>query len=207
MKKLLLITLLLMPVLAQGAGMCLASRDLSDFVATLAVDPTYFCTDQDKIYSNFQWSGQILPGDATIQIGHTPPLGGIEQHNVVLSSASGFLGAFTFGFTISVDTNVNPLMYIIAAGLDIAVPGLSPGSPQVIEAISGYPSMTAVKGAGSVSEGVFSQSLDVVNVFSPNGGYITNLSDGFIQGQIPEPVSIVLVGFGLIGIGWFRRRK
>jgi len=169
----------------------------------------YLCGD--KIFSNFTSSGGI---DGSVFIRE------INTSTYELSftgAGSGFSSAFTFGYTVAVDTVNFPLLYISqvqdsmltnrAAGGADSIPNAStatvthtPGGTVNLDA------MTAPDQNGLAN--MLTQSETILFSYNPNGNIASQPAGNFLsvdyvasQTQIPEPLTFSLVGVGLVGLG------
>jgi hypothetical protein len=208
MKKLLMIAILVgltsMVALATPVVCAMGASTTFDSATTLALTPSGSCTLGATTFSNF-----------------------------TVYAASGFpaTGPSSFSMTIDVDTAVNQLLILytgLASTQDIHLTFM--GSTGIT-----YETLTAGV-AVTVSEGICGTAFSISSGTSACGGTLLNLSpltasnggssssvvtfaptDFFykdiaggsevIEGVVPEPMTLSLMGAGLLGLGIFGRRR
>jgi len=188
---------------------CPESGALSVLTAmTLAGDT---CQSQDKIFSNFVY---------------TPVAGGVPatdvNFNLVLRTGIQDIHGWSFipenawvlGFTLSYDISVAPgfpLVAIIASKDQINTGSIPNG---IVVTDTQTPGVMVSTGSfGGETQFISGYSLQTVHTSSvaviPVGLNLLSYEQNWIEStgsQIPEPMSFVLIGTGLLGLGLVRRR-
>ena len=175
---------------------------------------TYLCGD--KIFSNFTSTGGV---DGTIFMRE------INASTYELSftgSGSGYASAFTFGYTVAVDTVNFPLLYISqvqdgmltnrAAGGSASIPNAStatvthgPGGTVNLDALSA-PDENGLANMLTQTENVTFSYNPTGSAGQPAGNFLS-IDYVISQTQIPEPMTLSLMGVGLLGLGIFGRKR
>lgn len=169
------------------------------------------CLSQDKIFSNFLY---------------TPAEGGVSADNinvnlVLRTGTSDIHGwsfipevAWTLGFTLSYDITVapgNPAIAIVLSKDQMNSGGVPNGITISDEQTGVTPSPLVLTGTMG-GETLFSNPYRLQTVHTESTATIpedTNLlsyEQDWFEASVPEPVSFVLIGSGLLGLGLVRRR-
>lgn len=163
------------------------------------------CYTGDKEFTNFTYD----PGSSGITSVDVSIREESGVYSVVFSPASGswISGIFTLSYQVMV---LSPSFSVVAASLDPAVT-LGGGTVTVVDTITNgattYATMTSID--GSHQEAAFSlQTLQVTingDLTSNESRSLSNITTGFLQSDVPEPVTIALVGGGFLVLGLLRR--
>lgn len=170
------------------------------------------CLSQDKIFNNFEY---------------TPVAGGVSATNINfnLVSQSGTSDvhgwsfvpttAWVLGFTLSYDITVapgNPLFAIVLSKDQINTGGV-PNGIIINDTQTGVTPSPLVTSGTIGGETAFSNSYNLQTIHTssvatiPAGRNLLSYEQDWFQGSsIPEPMSFVLIGTGLLGLGLMRRR-
>jgi hypothetical protein len=214
MKRFLVLTVIVLAaasVLPAATIACPESGALSVLTGTLGPGLNV-CQIQDKIFSNFVYS---------------PVSGGVPATNVnfnlVLQSGTSDIHgwsfvpetAWTLGFTLSYDIAVapgNPLVALIQSK-DQMNTGFVPTSLTISDTQTGVGvlALTATAGGETVFSNLYNlQTIHTSSVATiPAGLNLLSYEQDWIErtaSTVPEPVSLVLIGSGLLGLGLLRRR-
>ena len=225
MKRLLLLTAILVAattVLSADPIQCSTAATLADLVTFSASGG---CISQDKIFSNFVYSGggSITAGDVTVHL--VAILGDNDVHGWSFNPVnnSSWDTGFTLSYTISVAPG-NPGLSIFESSDQINTTfrpnrvvvtdlqtGIGPGDTN-----PGTLTMTGVSNGTETSSTAVpysDSSIHTVSTFSfapsgPRTGSLLSYEQDWYEQltSAPEPVTFLLIGSGLIGLTFLRRR-
>ena len=185
--------------------LCVNSMTLANLIGTGG------CYVQDKLFSNWSYSGGGAVTDANVGINVIfSPVSGIDIHGFTFTPTGGvWVEGFTLGYTISV-----------LPASDFSITGAT--DQFMLGPLSNASLARSLKDGGTVatfnlSQGVTTQSATFPGVKSltslttvtiPEGAlnFVASLEEDYVQMVIPEPVTMILIGSGLLGLGFIRRR-
>jgi len=220
MKKLFVTAVSLMGLGAMsafGAAVsCATPGDSISFALSSVDSNSYTCGD--KIFSGFT-NPNGVSGTVTLTELNT------DQYKLSFTAAGGGItSSFSFGYTVAVAPgfptwNISQIqagmLTGVAAGGGSSIPNASTGT---LSLSSGAFSPTVLS-AGSAPDqnslaNVFTHTETVGFAYDPNGaplngaaGKFTSIDYIINQTQVPEPMTLSLMGFGLLGIGVFGRKR
>ncbi len=207
-----LLTLVLVSSVALAAPVCV-TQSLSDYMAL-----PDGCTVGANTFSNFAFSSSaftftpLTSGQITV----TPSVGTFDGHTAIVFT---FSGPFTVpdgnGYTqYFINYSVQAAQaWLVGGNLEIGpgVEGFSAPNTVTLNQINGV-SPLGTNGLGGIDEVAFDpsvSSLAVENTFFVQGlagGGAKSVSSFANSFEVPEPLSLILVGSGLLGLGLLRRR-
>jgi len=174
------------------------------------------CEIGDKIFSNFGGTMDSVVGTLTVAFTG----GGTGPYNETISDSSGAQlneSNFTFDYTIAVDLGTNPLNFISAmsAGGVATFTPVASNSNTTNGAGCATLTWNAPGAAVNCTLTASPTSVAVVQTyaFSSGSNTVNAIQDSFIQGTnvvntgSPEPVSMMLLGSGLLAVALMGRKK
>jgi hypothetical protein len=168
------------------------------------------CQSQDMIFSNFVYAGDVAAADVNINLVLQTGISNIHGWSFIPETA------WVEGFTLSYDITVAP-GYPLAAIIqskDQMNSGDIPNGVSINDIQTGVtPSPLALSGATGI-ETVYSNLYNLQTVHTATtatvaaGSNLLSYEQNFVESTgIPEPVSFVLIGAGLVGLALSRRRR
>jgi hypothetical protein len=170
------------------------------------------CFIQDKLFNNFVY---------------TIPVGGISASNVsvglVFQTGTSDVHGWSFvpspqawvlGFTLSYDISVragNPLIALVKSKDQ-----MNPGSQLSTIVVNDYQTIGITPSPLHLTGGIQTLESDPYNLQTVHtvstatileGQNLLSYEQDFFEVTTPEPVSFILIGSGLLGLGLLRRRK
>ena len=175
----------------------------------------------DKIFTNFTSTGAVS-GTLTIKENSATSY----EVLFVPTSSAGITTSFTYGFTVSVDTTVCAACRISqiqqnmqtaqAGSTGTSIPNASTGTNSINNGGVFNPAVSnalTVGGQNSLASSLNNISYTLGFSYNPNGtagqvaGTFLNLDNVINQTTVPEPMTLSMMGLGLLGLGLMRRRQ
>ena len=208
MRKLLLLLIVAVAfsTIASAAAIntpCVNGQDVASLMASGG------CWTQDKLFTIFAYTGGGAVTAANVAVTPTyDNVAGLDLHGFSFKpfgATTAWTSSFTLGYTITVFTGPFSIIGATDQLMFSAVPtgttAVSTKSNGVVFNQLSYTTQTQ----SSLFAGVTSLSTStVVNI--PTGSYLVSLEENFTQAFVPEPMTFVLIGTGLVGLGLLRRR-
>ncbi|HVX67735.1 MAG TPA: PEP-CTERM sorting domain-containing protein [Bryobacteraceae bacterium] len=168
------------------------------------------CFVQDKLFTGFTYTGGGAETASDVKVSATlSTLPGIDIHGFTLVPDLVWTADFTVGYTISVMTP-NSGVSIVAALDQINLGPLGNATTAVSTKSNGevYNLNQSALTQSSGFSGVNSLS-SMTSVTIPEGSFLISLEEQYTQTveNIPEPGTLLMITGGLLGLGFFRRRK
>ena len=226
MKRLLLLTVILVAattVLSAAPIQCSSAATLADLISYNVAGG---CVSQDKIFSGFAYTGGGSISDNLITVHLVAILGTNDVHGWSFNPANNL--SWTTGFTLSYTISVAPgntglsifesadqinttvrANRVVVTDIQTGI-GLGDTDPGTLTT-TGLSNATTT---ASTTVPYSDASIHTVSTFSfgpsgsaPRAGALLSYEqDWYEQSSAPEPVTFVLIGSGLIGLTFLRRR-
>jgi hypothetical protein len=202
MKKMFLILAAVMLFSVASFGAAVPCGTTSVLFTTLGVDG---CYDGDKLYENFGTDSialQALFQDIVASNTHIVTVAPATAGNTWLATAN-----FWYDVTVLQQGQCTDCLWGVVTGLLDATMGGS-GTATITKTFTGSDPdgeqiiITGPRGSGVVNSASFHVNVLIDNV-TPGG--VVNVTDQYIEGAIPEPVTMALFGSGLLALGLVRR--
>jgi hypothetical protein len=192
---------------------CDTMTTLTQFLALPTAGDDRGCVDQDKLYSNFTYSGGNLTTDqisVTITFAHGP---GFDVHSLILSPTGLWFVGFAFGYTIEVMPPM-PGVEIIGAEVQGNYGTTATNTASTVTNLSNGIVLNTSKADDTETAypfaGVQSIASATTVTIPPGTGYLVSWEQSFTESipmVIPEPATMALMGSGLLGLGLLLRRR
>ena len=230
MKRLLLLSVILMATTAVLSATPTTECSTATTLASLiAMDATGGCISQDKIFSNFAYSGGGSITAANVTVHLVAILGPNDVHGWSFNPTNNL--SWTVPFTLSYDITVNSLdpltsMFESADQINTTIRGNRVVVTDVQTGIGigdtnpGTLTTTGLSNASTTASSTVpyaDYSIHTVSTFgygpagsAPRAGALLSYEQDWYEQnspEVPEPVTFVLIGSGLIGLTFLRRRS
>ncbi len=122
------------------------------------------------------------------------------------------MAAFGVSYDIAVDLVATPNRRIVRAAGDLSNPSAT-GNPADMESIflensTLVGSLTSFVGSPGTPIVTNAAALHVVDAYLPGGGAAVSVANAFAEQEIPEPVTLLIAGSGLVLLAYhWKRRK
>jgi hypothetical protein len=204
---------------------CMAVKTLQDLINDNAVGG---CQHQDKIFSNFAYSGTGSEAPGLVAAVHeftATPGGNTDVHGWSFSVPGGFTTGFTLSYTVTVDTNCltdancgpefgqDTSLHAIFASLDQEQSGITPNNTAVTDTQSGGVLQVSGSSSGTETAQTTYSPLLVINtsaVYTTSGtSAMQTFEQNFFEENtaIPEPATLALCGGALALVGFLKKRR
>jgi hypothetical protein len=203
------VMVLALSVMASAAPIaCDTVTSLSQLIAA----GTDGCTHLDKQFNNFSYTGDSV---SSINAFHEFTNGGGTQdiHGWLFSLSGGWTTGFTLSYDVTVINAPGEAIFAIKDQIDSGLTpnGTSLTDTETVLAGGGGPYSITVSGSGvETKQQLLSPvvtKLHTVSVFTPGGGHLASYEQQYFETPIPEPATFLLMGFGLLGVAVFGRRR
>ncbi len=169
------------------------------------------CQSQDKIFSNFSYndpSGVVPANLVTVGLVITQGLSS-DIHGWIFAPSTGSWTSSSNGFTIGFTITVASGPFYIVGSKDQINTGFVPNTSTMTDTQS-MGTINTVGLAGLESSQLAYPGQLVITTSSKasisGSSLIASYEQDFFQSSIPEPVTMILIGSGLLGLGFIRRR-
>lgn len=186
---------------------CPTTATLADLIALGASG----CQSQDKIFNNFSYSSSGVSA-ANIGVNLVLQTGVSDIHGWSFVPTTAWTSGFSLSYTISVAPGF-PNVGIVGSK-DQMNSGFRPNGVTASDVQTGVtPNPIFLSGGVGGTETAFSNPYVLLSVTTTTTAVVASGSnllsyeqDWFETSTIPEPVSFVLIGSGLLGLAFLRRR-
>ena len=199
---------------ASAAPILCTDASLTNLQTLMNTNTAGGCYVQDKLFTNWSYV-PLAGGTAATNVGFnvifSGAIPGIDVHGFTFTPKDdvGLPSIWTTGFTLSYTISViQPSIMVMAGVTDQMMLGSTANGTTVAWTHSNGVNFNLSQGSTTGSTmfpGVTSiDSLATVTI--PGGSYLVSLEEDYTQIATPEPMTFVLIGSGLVGLGLIRRR-
>jgi len=168
------------------------------------------CTVDDKIFSNFSYVSATGAAASAVTVG--TEFSSLTQNYGWLFDAN-FNGNFTLSYTVSIDTAICASCRINSASEQLR-PGQDPPGTQTISVSEGglgpvviTNGSFATQSNGMSLPGLLTLTKTATATNLDSSHTIETFESGVHQSTVPEPMTLSMMGIGLLGLGFMRRRQ
>jgi hypothetical protein len=216
MRKLLVLVVLAVAFSAVASADPILCTDasLTNLQALINQSQAGGCYVQDKLFTNWSYSGTTAATNVGFNVIFSAAIPGIDVHGFSFTPKddvglpSIWTADFSLGYTISV---IQPSVMTIIGVTDQMMLGPTANSSTTSWTHSNGYNFNLSQGGSTTGSSLFPgvtsvDSLAVVTIPGGTGSYVVSLEEDFTQISTPEPMTFVLIGTGLVGLGLIRRR-
>ena len=204
----------------QAAPIVCTNTNLQALINLSGPGPNDGCTIDDKLYNNFTYFpiGPGAPAAAQVNAAIDESAPSLLTGFTFTAAGGSFMGNFFLGFTILVipDTPPCPATCLITSTFEQLNAGQLPPTPQsvtvayspgTIAPISLNNLTFAGNTGGATFAGITAMSKNVSTVGISATSPLISFESDIHETVIPEPVTLSLMGAGLLALGFLRRRR
>ena len=198
-----------------------------DTVTTLSqlLVPGTTCTHQDKLFSNFSYTGESVSSILATHEFTASPSGTQDVHGWLFSLPGDWRSTFNLQYDVAITLGTFPNERIFAVK-DQMQSGSVPNGPglndiETTSPLGASPYFITLSGSSAATEGqqrnftVIATSVHTNSTFTPgsfNGvpGQLASYEQDWFESSVsavPEPGTFVLMGLGLLGAAAYGRRR